>query len=360
MKRFLRNISFIILPLLIIIPLVNHSVDPGHVYGGYEQEVASLLQNHRYVTNTNPNLECRRLKKSMIDSCKRDVDLLILGSSSVMMISEDMFKNRHVLNIGVSGAAFTDIASFLYYYLQHHSAPKTIIIGVDPQHFNGNFVDPRWRVVKQAYIDFCHNVLHETPPPTNPFDKWSNLYSLSYFQESVKVFLWQKGMEIFNNWDFSLHTTNHEIQAADVAQGVAVCYDGSYVFWSDEEFLPPSERKIVPNFKPIYIWMYDELSNREIEHWHKLIQFIQQKNIKCYLFTTAYHPVLYKRAMTDNQYEGAKAAMEYVNMLSEEYNVQVIGDYNPATYGLTESDFHDGFHMHRIIYRHILENAEIE
>ena len=360
MKRFLRNTSFIILPLLIIIPLVNYSVDPGHVYGGYEQEVASLLTKHTYVTNTNPNLDHRRLKKSMIDSCQHDVDMLLLGASSINSISEDMFRDRHILNLGVSGASFMDIASILYYYLQQRSAPKTIMISIDPQHFHGNYGDPRWSVFKQAYFDFCRNVLQEEPPTTDEYEKWTNLFSLSYFQEAAVAYLWQKKMEILYNWDFKIHTNDNGLQPADLAEGSAICYDGSFIPRRDVDIWPESKNDIDIHIKPIYRWIYQELSNEEITHWHKFILFIQQQGIKLYLFKTPYHPALYKRAMTDKQYVGAKLAMEYVNKLADEHNVEVIGDYNPATYNLSESDFYDELHVHRSVYRQIFSNAKIE
>ena len=97
MKKFLLAAVIVLLPLMSI-PVVNYTIDPSHIYDHYEQKIVSLLQHHPYVTNVDQNMDERSYKKSLIDSCKTDADVLVLCSSSVMSISESMFKEKSLLN----------------------------------------------------------------------------------------------------------------------------------------------------------------------------------------------------------------------------------------------------------------------
>lgn len=359
MKKFLLHISIVLLPLLCI-PVFNYTVDPGHVYGNYEQGIAALLQHHRYVKNINPNFEHRRLKKALIESCDRDIDMLILGTSSAIYISEDMFDHKKILNLGVSAGTFKDISALLYHYIQMHGAPKEVIISVDPHHFNGANDDARWKNLSKEVDAFYHDVLSEDIAITFDYEKWTNLLSPSYFKESVIVFLWQKRMEYMYGWDFAFQTTEGDITAADTEQSVVVCNDGSIIPWRDPNLRPGEERKRITYVKPIWQWDFHELSSKEIDHWCKLIEYIQQQGIKLYFFETCYHPVLYKSLATEKRYDGARQAMMFIPELAKEYGIEIIGTYDPARYDFSDPDFLDALHMCRSSYRKILRDAQIE
>lgn len=359
MKKFLLHISIVLLPLLCI-PVVNYLVDPGHIYGHYEQEIASLLQHHRYVKNINPNFDHRRLKKALIESCHRDIDMLILGSSSVIYISEDMFDNKNVLNLGVSAATYKDISALLYHYIQLHGAPKEVIIAVDPQHFSGTHDDARWKNISQEFLAFSHDVLSEDVAITFDYEKWTNLLSPTYFKESVIAFLWQKRREYMYDWDFTIQTTDNDITATDIEYSAVVANDGSIIPWKDIDLRPQEETKVITHVIPIKQWEYHELSSKEIDRWRKLIEFIQQQGIKLYFFESCYHPVLYKSLATEKRYDGARQAMLFIPELAKEYGIEMIGTYDPARYDFSDPDFLDALHMCRSAYRKVLGDAQIE
>ena len=55
------------------------------------------------------------------------------------------------------------------------------------------------------------------------------------------------------------------------------------------------------------------------------------------------------------QLKGARDAFEFVDRYAKENNIPLIGSFNPADEGLTESDFYDGPHVRKEIMDKIVE-----
>ena len=53
--------------------------------------------------------------------------------------------------------------------------------------------------------------------------------------------------------------------------------------------------------------------------------------------------------------KGARDAFEFVDRYAKENNIPLIGSFNPADEGLTESDFYDGPHVRKEIMDKIVE-----
>lgn len=338
MRKFIIQFIIFLLPLLCI-PIANYVIDPSHIYDDYGQQVVSTLQGHRYVINVDPDKDERLLMKAMIDSCKKDIDVLILGSSRVMQISEDMFDNKRVLNLGVSGATYEDITGLLYLYLQGHKTPKAIIIGIDPQHFNANIGDTRWKSIDREYARYSEDVLGEKVSCGINLEKWENLFSVTYFQEAIKYYKRPKRY---------LQAIDYDIQGTDIEYGIAIRYDGSSVYGREYETRSLTKTNHEAQTEIYSQWEnYKELSTRELNRWQNLIQYARQQCVELYFFEAAFHPIVYHRLTMDAQFEGMKKGMEYVEKMAEENGITQIGSYNPDDCHLCDSDFYDGMHMRR-------------
>lgn len=344
MRKFIQHISWVCIPLLCI-PLVNYFIDPAHMYDHYEQQIVSLLQEHKYVINVDPDKDERALMKAMIDSCERDIDVLILGSSRIMLLSEKMFGGKHILNVGVSGATYEDIAALLYHFLQKHKPPQTIILGIDPQHFNANIGDTRWKSIDKEYAAYSKEVLQENVSCGFNTEKWANLFSIPYFKESVRYYAKHRCSN-----EIRMKAVDCEIEAEDIETGSAIGYDGSLIYGREYEMLPLSTTNTKAKNETYQQWEnYTELSAREIWRWEKLIQYIYiyEQDIKLYFYKAAFHPITYKRMMEEARYEGMRKGMEQIDKIAKENDIVLIGSYNPDDYHLRDSDFYDGMHMRR-------------
>ena len=340
MKQFITRLILTILPVVLLIPAVNYYVDPAHVYSykEYEKGIVSALQSHKYVTNVDANHNERYFKKVLIDSCKtREINFLILGSSRIMLISDDMLGDAIVLNLGVSGATYEDITALCYYYIKKYGFPRKVLIGIDPQHFNENIGDSRWTELTKEYNDYKRDVLKDSTVLSANDNKISNLFSPSYFQSAIK-YLWKN----------SFHLEGQiPIQAVDIADGIkVVCRDGSILY--DREYTNRSLEMVNKEALSLEYgqWeSFNDLSQNEIVRWKCFIEYLQSNGIQIYFQEAAFHPITYQRFLNEPKYKGMVLAMDYVNELANMYDIPILGAYNPTKYGLNSSDFYDGMHM---------------
>lgn len=339
MKKFIIHISFIFLPLLVI-PVLNYMVDPAHLFDNYEQELVSILQRNEYVINVSPNFNERKFKRTLIDSCKQDVDVLVLGSSRVMLLSEPMFDGQTLLNLGMSGATFEDISGILYHYLQKGKCPCQIIIGIDPQHFNASIGDARWLELQDDYAQFSRNILGEKYTPRPQLEKYKTLFSISYFHEAIKSFRSRKksaGLE-----GVSL------IAGKDIPCGVGLRKDGSYVYGRDMEMLSIAETNKQAKEESYEQWDgFTVISKYETQRWKRLMGYIKEHNIDICLYKVPYHPIMYHRLVSDEKYEMMAQAMVYADQLAKDANVRIVGSYNPDDFNFAHEDFYDGMHVRK-------------
>ena len=337
MKKFISRFVLVILPLLCI-PIVNYTIDPSHIYDHYEQKIVSLLQHHPYVINVDQNMDERSFKKTLIDSCKTDIDMLIFGSSSVMSISESMFEGKHILNLGMSGATYEDIAALLYHYLSTGKCPRAVILGIDPQHFNANIGDTRWKTLQNEYAAYSKEVLSKPMYQLPDFEKWFNLLSLTYFQCCLK----------FDGDQYAIQTIDSVIHSDDIEHGAGLCKDGSLVYGRAFNNLSLQETNELAKNEAYSQWdNYAELSPIEIERWQQFIRYLQKKGIEVYIYESPYHPITFKRLNDEERYEMMETAMNYVDQFAEENTLMVIGSYNPSQCNLQECDFYDGTHVRK-------------
>ena len=340
MKQFILRLILIILSVVLLIPTVNYYIDPAHVYSyeEYEIGIVSALQSHKYVTDVDANHNERYFKKVLIDSCKtRDIDFLVLGSSRIMLISNDMLEGANILNLGVSGATYEDITALFYYYVKKYGFPRKVLIGIEPQHFNENIGDTRWTELTKEYNDYKGDVLKDSTILPVENKKISNLFSPSYFQSAIKYLR-------NNSFYFARQIP---IQAVDDANGIKViCRDGSIQY--DREYTDRSHDVVEKEALSLEYGQWEnfaDLSPREIARWQCFLEYLQSNGVQIYFQEAAFHPITYQRFLNEPKYKGMVLAMDYVDELAKMYDISILGAYDPAKYGLTSSDFYDGMHM---------------
>ena len=295
----------------------------------------------------------RNFKKSLIDSCKEDVDILVLGSSRIMLLSEQMLNGESLLNLGVSGATYEDIAALFYHYIQTSKGPRKVIIGIDPQHFNANIGDTRWKTLRKEYMAYSKDILSNDVLVTPNFEKWENLISITYFQSAVRI----------GNESHRLKPGDAIISEDSIEYGCGYRDDGSLIYGRSYHNTPQDITNNLAKTEFYPQWdKYSELSKDEIDRWRRLIQYMKEKDIQVCLFNAAYHPIMYQRFMNDAKLDMMRQAMDYIHKFEIENDVEMIGSFNPNdnNFNLKEGDFYDGMHMRREVVEKILVNSNID
>lgn len=336
MKKFLLHIFIILLPF-ITIPIVNFTIDPAHVYGhgGYEKQLCSMLkEKNMNVSNVDKNFNVRYFKKLLAQSKMDSVNMLILGSSRVMQISQYNYPPS-ICNLGVSGAITEDIASLAYIYLKNNPKPNKVLIGADPQFFNLK-ADSRWRIFYKEYNSYLalFNIKEQERNIAYKYENFANLFSITYFRESLDF--WQERQELPR---LTIVAEKDSVFASTYRPNGSSYGGNQYKIGSSEEAATFVYRQ----------WLnYSGIDSTRVKEFERLIRYIQETNgIKLYFWFAPYHPATYNNLMTAPQYSGMREAMILMRELAHKYDIQILGSYNPSECNCNDSCFSDGMHYNR-------------
>lgn len=353
MKKFIYNL-LIYFPILIIIVVVNYFVDPAHRYArkNYTSTVVEMLKKG-HVTNVDDNFDERELKLLLAaDRAKTAVDILILGSSRAMLISEKLFPGKTCLNLSVSGAGLNDEAALYQACLRNQIQIKRVILLVDPHFFNETNNGFPGKALEHDYQEYLQ-VLGKKESGEKPLtpqgdgistlkviegffsklDRKMNVLSPSYFQKAIQHLITKEGSSLYNtehydNWGNTIHT------------------DGSLSY---NETFRNQPQKEIDRSGMLYHYKgwdhYNSLSQQKIEELERLISYIRRNGCDMLILNSSYHPYTYKRLTTLKEYRCMKTAMDFIPEFAAAHQLQVIGTFDPAKSHCDKTDFYDAMHM---------------
>jgi len=81
-------------------------------------------------------------------------DVLILGSSTVGALRQEMFGDRRVLNAWLSAPTIEDFEALTVVLERAHCQPRSIVVGIDPWFANAAFGDQRWESLIDDYVAY--------------------------------------------------------------------------------------------------------------------------------------------------------------------------------------------------------------
>ena len=363
MKKLI--IKFLLfLPFLFLIVFINYTVDPARLFKtkDFERRIADALIAGYNVTNLeNTNYDDRILQQFMIFSLTAKKDVGVFGSSRVMSISSEMFPRKTVLNNGVTAASLEDYISLYEIYRERHVIPSIVIIGVDHWIFNKNNFLIKWQRFGAYYSKFISLI------PRTSFDLkirpqdyvspiWQQLFSLSYFQDSIQ-FLRASHFNLFSKNDPSgwFTLTNHKWN-----ENETILVDGSRTNRkSTRDRSPVDVSKMVqdeismndcPNS-----YGYVELDQGLKQKFISFIKFMKKDGVRVILFLPPYHPVSYDFYMHSNKYKILKDVEDFLINVAKTCDLTLVGSYNPGSLSIPESSFLDSMHLR---YNELTGNKE--
>ena len=349
MKKILLKIS-LFLPILFSVVFMNYFVDPANLFRGtpYEQSIAKLLLQGQNVANIS-NYDERLLQKFYIQGLTQKKDIIVLGSSRSMQISTDMFPGKTLFNNSVSGASVEDFISIYEMYSQKNLQPSIVIIGLDPWLLNRNNGQTRWKSLISEYqagikrLGFPLEMADYFRLNNIIPDKYFELISLSYFQESVRY-----GVKFFLDINVQgeqaqFYSTNET--SADVPIKLS---DGSYSYAKSFSSLSTSEvRKLAISYVGDTVYSlesFNELDNNLALKLESFIGFLQNNGVDVILFLPPYHPATYELLISSDKYKIIVEAQQYFSSLAKSRHIVILGSYNPYDVICDESEFYDGMH----------------
>lgn len=334
MKLFLKKILAYILPIILIVFLVNLISDPASLFKGIELKIATDISNGFNVTGV-ANIDERILQKKVIENIQNPPETIILGSSRIMMVGRAYYgiKSR---NNGVSGASLEDIIAIYQIYKEEGIKPKKFVIGVDPWLFNQNNGQSRWLSIKNDY-DRYYNEESNQFIVDLPIHKYEQLFSLSYFQASIKSL----SKNVNNNKPIA--TQNELNNTLTRLIDGTITYGNDYRTKSGREVEDAAKNYINGNIYSIE--NFNDISEEIKTKFENFIVDLLKNGIEIEFLLMPYHPIVWQHIEENEKYKAVQDVESYMYNFANKNSIKITGSYNPEPFMLSSTDFYDGMHL---------------
>lgn len=324
----------------------NYFVDPANIFKNnkYYQDIAELLLDGKNVANL-VNFDERLLKKCYLNGLATKKDVIVLGSSRVMLINSDMFSGYSFFNNGVSVASLEDDMAIYWMYRKKGFIPRVVIIGLDPwllNKFNGN------KGYKSIFNDYeeISTYLGLSSSKSQLSDLFSSKYfelvSPKYFQSAARFWLMYLREDKKSHGEFYPTTDNIADEIIRHADG-SIGYDIKYRSASPAEVrlsaiaFASNNASMLSHFIRLDPFLEDEFD--------KFISLLIKDKVKVVFYLAPYHPAAYEILIKSPDYKIIKEAQIFFENYAKIKKIELIGSYNPSDYNLQESDFYDAMHQ---------------
>lgn len=333
MQRFIKKFIFISLPVLILLFAVNYFGDAARIFDPeYEKKMAEILMNGSYVTNIS-NYDERVFQKELINGLNNAPEVLVLGSSRTMLINSAYFPNQTFFNNSVSGASIEDIIALFQIYKERNILPKKIIVGIDPWLLNENNGQTRWKSLEYFYNKYNKKADHSLAK--NSSYKYSELFSLSYFQASIKAL-----PKLFSGTSRPIAT--HE----KYNETNTKLSDGSLVYSADYRNVTQTKIKSkIDGYINGSIYSIENFESISDDIWSEFQEFIstlKKENITVEFFLCPYAPRVYEKVSIS--YPNVEKSENLIVRFAMANEIKVYGSFDPYGLGFDETYFYDGMH----------------
>lgn len=333
-KKLLRSLGLLALFLAVVFA-VNILVDPANITNRkYARQAAQIMADGYNVTNLQ-NMDDRQLIKEYLELRTQPVDVLVVGSSRSMQVTKELVGEENTYCAGVTGADLRDSISTYMMMKENGLLPKTVVFCAEYWFLSEGNLD--YRALTEGYEQFCEERGH------TPFRVMSRtqagmkeLLSFAYFQSSVEFLLSGKSAQ--------------KLEATAVADNVGATRraDGSYSY--EEEYrLRPVEK--VDNdandciiFGNTIVYNFNGVNDEMRRQLEDFIAMMQEDGVEVILQLAPFHPAYYEFMLTSEMYRDILATEDYFYSLQDELGVQCYGGYDPADFGMINTDFYDAQH----------------
>lgn len=358
MKIFLIRFILVLTPVLLFLVCVNYFGDVANLFSqGYEKEIAYSMLKGKNVTNVY-NYNERLLQKFLINNSSSCPEVLIIGSSRVMLINSSHFKGKSFFNNGVSGASIEDLFAMIQMYTQKFCVPKRVIIGLDPWTLNANNGQSRWITLDLEYKRFSQLMSRNDSKQIDNFIKkikiylkkniyYTELFSPSYFQGSL-ISLLSKTKPI--------ETIKKENSTFTKISDGSINYDLEFRSVSKNEL---EQRISVYLNGGIYsVENFNRLDTNLQSKLEFMTNYLQSKNVIVEYFLTPYAPKVYSFFTKSKIYRQVIESEKYFLSIGDKYKVKIWGSFNPNILKMDNSYFYDGMHCNEKGIEKILMNGK--
>lgn len=340
--RFARKAA-LLLPVLLVAPVVNYTVDPANVFakpGEQEAKIGVALLAGKNVVNFE-RYDDRAIAMYLLAHRAEHPNVLVLGSSRTLNIREDLFPHSKFVNGSMLAGTIREVLAAYGMVHRRGLHPDTVIVGIDPWMLNADAYDARWISIKPDF-DSALAILGigswpATPRPASGRSRLTALFSGDYFQQSVKA-LARNGQR--PEW--------FESPVAENA-GLTRIPNGSYIYSFEQRNEDPrSSDAMAQDYIAGKIYLLNDNAHVDRTLLYaitRLLQTIRKDGSEPILYLAPYHPIVYASLAGDSRHAIVQQAEAALRETAARLGVRVVGSYDPSEVRLSNVDFYDGHHL---------------
>ncbi|MBF0510747.1 MAG: hypothetical protein HQL13_00290 [Candidatus Omnitrophica bacterium] len=335
------------LPILLLVAFVNISVDPQGLYDCQKDKsqqeeygIAKTLASGQDI-QIFKGLDENLLQKYFIEDLTAIPDILVLGSSQIMGLGDNVFPGQRIINNSITNAALPDYLGIFDGYVKRGWYPKRVIILLSPQLITLPLYHSKWLTVKEDVDDMLQRLGQRAgpikPPVLSPV--WLNVFSFSYFQESVK----------------KLRDTQTK-----VPKGLCLLLHDGRCLWQKVSSMNSKDRDIkTPNYMKQAQMAWGLKTDQNLENTlEKFILYMKVHHEQVTFCLLPFHPKQYQWLL-DSPWPKRMDIIKienYYRKLGQRLGVKIVGSYDPALGGFTQDDFYDAMHLKNEVLEKIFVN----
>jgi len=338
LKKWLNLLWF--LPLLLILPITNYSVDPGGVFYDESEAMVQALMDGKYAYFGTGNGNERGVKQNIIKTMPSHVDCVAIGPSLLMGLRKEAAGTYSFYNLSVSGASFYDDMVWLGMMESLDKSCDRVIICHDVAMLD----ETQCGLKDSDYYLYMKNIIYsnECEPPTEKnYDNWKakveQLFSITYFQSSVD-FIKARGFSSIGGEKWGIVEDNPSYS------GAYYMPDGSWVY--EKETLNNSKDDVLEDAMSYKMVQDTHILGTIEEDYEMLIKYLTENGVEVTLFMCPYAPELWDIIQEDSDlYPSIWESEQLAYNLADKYGIKITGSYNPYEVGISNEDFYDARHV---------------
>ena len=345
-ERLLIRLSLFSAPLVLLLVAVNYFGDGGRIIRGEDShKIEEILLSGTYCTNLS-NFNDANFQQRYVAQLEGKYKTVVLGSSRALLLGNLLIPDSSLYNTSFTSASLEDVLGMYQYYTEHHPVPQKILLSIDPWMFNDEFAKEGFGEFHSAFLE-SQGI--EVPGANNQKRNRSVLrvlFSLSYFQESVKE------IPALIRGKRGPYATQEPYN-----EEMTILPDGSRTYPASYQNLSSLRKRIkIESYMNgrSHLEGFREVSPSRWDYFSHFVMQAMDKGIAVELLLFPYHPYAYEFVEADHPM--VMQVEEKILVWAKEQQVPVHGSFDPEVLGMDDQAFFDAVHNNRFGVQTVLQH----
>ena len=319
---------------VIVVFATNIFVDPANIASdSYAREAAEIVASGYNVTNLE-NFDDRDFLRCYAPLRSEETDVLVLGSSRSMQVTNALTGFENTFCAGVTGADLRDCIGAYMLFRNNGNIPEKVVFCAEYWFLSQGNMDKR--ALTEEYQQFCRltgNTAFETSSVEK--EKLMELFSFSYFQSSVEYILSTNKVPPLAAVESD--DNRYPTRRKDGSYSYEETYrNRSIEIVEQDAYDATLYNSLVKNFTGA-----DAQLQKQMEDFIKLMQ---DDGVEVVIQLAPIHPVFYTHMENNSGYSEILATEDYFYSLEDKLGIECYGSYNPEDFDMVSTDFYDAQH----------------